>query len=74
MAGVRGNTAAVHTLFRTQGCRGPGEREEEQEQTVKTNHLVKEHKPLYNDPLGPKDAQNASLALGEIKLLLTPVI
>lgn len=63
MAGVGGNTAAVHALLRTQGYRGAGEREEEQEQTMKTNHLVKEHKPLYNDSPRPMDVPNASLAL-----------
>lgn len=63
VAGVGGNTAAVHALLRTQGYRGPGEREEEQEQTMKTNHLVKEHKPLYNDSPRPTDVPNASLAL-----------
>lgn len=65
VAGVRGNTAAMHTLLGAQGCRGPGEKEKEQEQTVRTSHLVKEQKPLCNDSLGPRDAQSASLALGK---------
>lgn len=65
VAGVRGNTAAMHTLLCTQGCRGPREREEAQEQTVKTNHLVKEHKPLRNDPLGPQGCSECITGFGE---------
>lgn len=30
---------------------------------MKTNHLVKEHKPLYNDSPRPMDVPSASLAL-----------
>lgn len=74
VAGVRGNTAAVHTLLCTQGCRRPREREKDQEQTVKTNHPVKEHKPLLNYSLRPRDAPNASLALEKSKRLQTSVI
>lgn len=53
VAGVRGNTAAMHTLLGAQGCRGPGEKEKEQEQTVRTSHLVKERNHFVMIPWGP---------------------